>query len=246
MNDLPFDDDGWGTQARRGVGLAIALVLHAGAAWAIAQIRPIERARELWMEMTVLEPEAAPPPPPPLPEPEVKPDQRRKPLTPVDFEKMVEEPPPEAQPVEENPADKPVRRVQGLSASSFAPGSASGFSVRAGTSMRTGATDDLMSLDEAIVPYSAATVQPKVRSKPPLVVPEAARLARLEGVIEVLVDIDETGAVLSVRVVSGLGAAIDEACAQAWTQASFKPAMQGDRAVGVRNAPYRCRVEAVQ
>jgi TonB family protein len=246
VTELPFEDNGWGTQARRGFGLVIALLLHAGAAWGIAQIRPIERVKELWLEMTVLEPEAAPPPPPPLPEPEVKPDRSPKPLTPVDFQKTVEEPPPEAQPVEENPVEQPVRRVQGLSASSFAPGSASGFSVRAGTSMRTGATDDLMSLDEAIVPYSAATVQPKIRSKPPMVVPEAARLARIEGVIEVLVDLDEEGSVLSVRVLSGLGAAIDEACVQAWKQASFKPAMQGDRAVGVRNAPYRCRVEAVQ
>lgn len=243
---LPFDDDEReGTN--RVVGVLVAILIHALAAAAIVMVKPIEKVKQVWVEVAMMqaEPVEEEPPPPPELEPEPPPPEPERPKV-VDFEQTVAEATPDA-PVETAPADKPIRRVQGLSASSFAPGG-TGFSARAGTTLRTAATDETMDLDEAAgsVAFSALTRQPRVRSKPPLQVPDSVKALKLEGVVQVLVDIDEDGKVIGVSVASGLHPDADRACVAAWQGASFAPATQGDRAVGVRNAPYRCRIEILQ
>lgn len=239
---LPFDEDER-EGGRRLVGILVAILVHVLAGAAVVAIRPIERVRQVWVEAVLSETEPPPPPPPPeLPvEPPPPPKERRKV---VEFEETVEDPTPDA-PVESTPADKPVRVVQGLSATSFAAGSGVGFSVRAGTTVRARANDDLMDLDEAAssVAFSSVTRQPRVKSKPALSVPQSVQDQRLTGVIKVLVDIDDQGEVTEVRLVEGLHPEADRACLEAWRAASFSPAMQGETAVAVRNAPFRCRIE---
>ncbi len=242
---LPFDEDER-EGGRRLVGVLVAILVHLAAGAAVVAIKPIERVRQVWVEAVMSEPEPveAPPPPPELPvEPPPPPKERSKV---VEYDQTVEDPTPEA-PVEQAPAEQPVRTVQGLSATSFAAGSGVGFSVRAGTTVRTRATDELMDLDQASksVAFSALTRQPRVRSKPPLRVPQSVQDLRLTGVIQVLVDIDDQGEVSEVRLVEGLHPEADRACLEAWRGASFTPAMQGETAVAVRNAPFRCRIEQV-
>lgn len=243
---LPFEDDEReGTN--RFLGLLVAVLVHALAAAAIIAVKPIERVKQVWVEVAMVEPEPVEeePPPPPELKPEPPPPPPVRPEV-VDFEQTVEQATPDA-PVDSAPADQPVRRIQGLSAGSFAEGG-TGFSVRAGTTLRAKATDETMDLDEAAssVAFSAVTRQPKVRSKPPLTVPDSVQALRLEGLVQVLVDIDDQGLVAEVRLAQGLHPDADRACLDAWRGAVFAPAMQGDRPVGVRNAPYRCRIEILQ
>lgn len=242
---LPFEEDER-DGGRRLFGLLVAVLVHLLAGAAIVAIKPIERVRQVWVEAVMVEPEpAAEPPPPPELKPEPPPPPKERPRE-VEYQQTVDAPSPDA-PVETAPADKPVRTVQGLSATSFATGSGTGFSVRAGTTLRTRAGEETMDLDEArnSVAFTALTRQPKVKSKPALQVPASVQELRLKGPIEVLVDIDEQGRVRDVRLVKGLHPDADRACLEAWRQAVFSPAMQGDRAVAVRNAPFRCRIEQI-
>lgn len=242
---LPFDDDD--ERASRAVGLIVAILVHALGGVAIAMVKPIEKVKQVWVEVAVLQAEPveeAPPPPPPL-EPEPPPPDKERPEV-VDFQDTTADATPDA-PIDSAPADQPVRRIQGLSASSFATGGTS-FSVRAGTTLRTKAGDETMDLDEAAnsVAFSAVTRQPRVRNKPPLQVPDSVQALELEGTVSVLVDVDAQGEVTGVSVAQGLHPDADRACVAAWRGASFAPAMQGDRPVAVRNAPYRCRIEIIQ
>ena len=245
MSTYPWEEDDR-TRIRGMVGLILAVLLHGAFAWAIAQIKPLERIEEVWVEMTMVEdaPPEEPPPPEQLPEPEPQKEAPKQRRAPVDFEDTVDQVTPDAP--EDAPPDKPVRRIQGLSASSFAPGAGTGFSVNAGTSLKTKATDEKMEIEEATVRFSAVTSQPKLRWKPALVVPEAVKEARITGIVEVVLALNTAGEVIDVEVTRSLGYGADKACIDAWKQARFKPAMQGSDAVGVRNVPYRCRIEAVE
>ncbi len=245
---LPFLEDEQ-EKSRKAIALMVTLLVHALGGWAIYTIKPIERVRQVILEVTMAQAEPEPEPEPEEdvqlePEPEPEPEPERPDV--VDYDQTVEDPTPDAPP-ESAPADKPVRLVQGLSASSFAQGG-TGFSVRAGTTLRTKATDDTMDLDEAAnsVAFSAVTRQPRVRSWPRVVVPDSVKALGLEGVVKLRLDIDDEGRVLDVRVEQGLHPDADRACIDAWRKARIAPARQGDRTVTVLNVPYRCRIEILQ
>ncbi len=244
---LPFLEEEQ-DRGRKAVALVATILLHALAGWAIWAVKPIERVKAVILEVTMAEPL---PEPEPEPEPELleeaqpEPEPERKKV--VDFQDTVEEPTPDA-PEETAPADKPLRVVQGLSASSFATGSGSSFAVRAGTTLRTRADDELMDIDEAgqAVAFSAVTRQPRVRSWPRVVVPDSVKQLGLEGTVTLRLDIDEQGQVLDVRVEQGLHPDADRECIKAWKKANIGPALQGDQPVTVLNVPYRCRIEILE
>ncbi|MCB9777403.1 MAG: TonB family protein [Alphaproteobacteria bacterium] len=244
---LPFQEDE-GDRRRKVLGFVVAVLVHALLGWLIYTIKPIEVVRKIVVEVTMADtPEELPPEPEPEPEPEKPPEVKKEIPKEVDFDQTTETPDTDA-PQDTVEADKPIRRIQGLDANSFAEGSGSGFSVRAGTTLRTRASDETMDLEEAAnsVAFTAVTSQPKVRSKPPLRVPDSVQALRLEGVVEVLVDIDENGDVTDVTVAKGLHPDADEACRKAWLGARFAPAVQEQTPVAVRNAPYRCRIEIIE
>ncbi|MEQ1564953.1 MAG: TonB family protein, partial [Myxococcota bacterium] len=146
------------------------------------------------------------------------------------------------------PTAKPTpRTVQGLNNQSFLPGDGSGISVRAGNTTATRATDDRMTLDEAtetvIVPYAAVTTPPKIRYKPVLDVPPAVKEKKLQGRVELLLTIDETGKVTAIEVVGSLDPEADEACRKALTSSRWKPGLKGEAAVVTRAVPYSCKFE---
>jgi protein TonB len=67
-----------------------------------------------------------------------------------------------------------------------------------------------------------------------------ARQAEIEGVVRVEVQVDETGHVISARVVSGLGYGLDDAALTAAKASSFEPASRCGRAViGTIVLPFR-------
>lgn len=210
-----------------------SIAFHAVAGMFLLSSRPEAAQTENWVEMAVVEPpppEAEPPPPEPEPEkPKPKP-----------VEKLETAPPPEEAPP---PPRAPIRIAQGLSASSFAPGSGTAFDVRAGTTTKAKAGPDTMTIDEANgPPCTEATVAPKFKIKPTFEVPQAAKDANVEGRISVLVDIDAEGRVTNVRVQTGLGYGTDEACVAAWLKARYKPATRCGTPVPMKGVPQGCTV----
>ena len=213
--------------------------------------------RDTWVELAVVppppppEPVVAPPPPEPEPAPEPKPKPKPNPKPKpkpepepqkVDFDETTTEPQPEDAP----PTTKPVRRVVGLSASSFAEGSGSGTTARAGTTLGSGSKSETMSIDEAkeTVAYGAVATRPRC-SQPPLTVPEDVIADGVEGQVKVVFDVDGTGRVQNVRLTRRLHPSADAACVAAWKQARCKPGKQGKTPVTVTNMPYYCTFKAI-
>ena len=246
-----------GMEGTHWVALPASIGIHLGLAWMLTQI-PNESLppKAQWMEMMVVETEKEePPPPPPPPEPEKeepppKPKLKPKPKPKkVDFEDIppepvdvpVDEPPP--------PTKKKVQRVQGLSASSFANNGNTGLTVRAGTTLNTQATSKTIDIDEAkestAISYAAATKQPRLKKRPPLQIPQSIIDAGIEGTVQIVIDIDETGLVSDARIKKGLTAEADASCIESWKKAKFNPALQGDAAVAITNFPRRCRFRAM-
>jgi protein TonB len=75
-------------------------------------------------------------------------------------------------------------------------------------------------------PCSEPASKPKPRSVPQPKYPDAARSAGIEGKVRVELTVDESGRVVNVRVVQGLGYGLDEAAVTAARQASFEPALR--------------------
>ncbi|MEQ1505795.1 MAG: TonB family protein, partial [Myxococcota bacterium] len=141
----------------------------------------------------------------------------------------------------------PVPRVvQGLNNDSFLPGTGAG-AVRAGTTTATRATDETMSLDEAvasaIVPYASVTNPPKVRFKGTLDVPESVRAAGIQGRVEVSLTIDAEGRVTAIAVTASLTPEADEACRASLAKSRWKPGDRDGVPVITTNVPFSCKFE---
>ena len=250
MNRLPFEKTSGKQRFIRGLAIPGSLFLHGVVAYAMTQTpeTPTEQ-EEIWMEMTVVEQPEPPPPPPPEPEPEPEPEKPKP--KPKAKEIQFEDIPPEVEtpPEPPPPEKKKVRRVQGLSANSFAEGAGTNLSVRAGTTLSTKAGDEKLSIDEAAestaISYAAATKQPKLKKRPPLDIPDAVKEEGIEGTVKITIDIDSTGAVVATALVSSLHPEADKACLESWKKAKFQPAEQAGEAVTVRGFPRRCRFKAL-
>jgi periplasmic protein TonB len=70
----------------------------------------------------------------------------------------------------------------------------------------------------------ADATRPKPKAVPQPAYSEAARAAGVEGKVRVQLTVDETGKVVSVRVLQGLGYGLDEAAVAAANRAQFEPA----------------------
>lgn len=225
-----------------GGSIATSVVLHLLFAWWMIGVKVPDKFESTWMEMVVNEP-PPPEPPPPEPEPESVPES-------PDAEAPAPEPEPEAVEFEETvvppPVDEPPPRrvVHGLSASSFAAGGEGGM-ARAGNSLRTRPTEELLGLEDA-VPLPAVTFQPRLRGAPPqVVVPQEAIDAEIEGSWTIRLDISAEGVVVRARMKSPAGYGIDEACVAAWSQTRWRPARKNGNPVAVLNVPKKCTLTAI-
>ena len=227
------------------VSLGLHLGLGAGGNY-YAALHAVKEKADTWVEMVVVvPPEPPPPPPPPEPEPE-EPEPKPKPKPKkVEFEETVKEPPPP----EAKPERRRVRRVQGLSRSSFGEGGATGIDARAGTDLGVAATDETLTLDEAAesVAFAAVTVAPKCKTPAITLSDEdltTIKAEEIEGSVRILFDVHADGAVRNVRVSKGLHPVADSACVKGWTGHRCKPGKQGDEAVTVTGMSYGCRYKA--
>jgi len=224
--------------SRLGVGASI--LFHVLLATFIYQNPEVVEEVDEWVTMTVLAP---PPPPeqPPEPPPMAKPKPKKRKPKKVKAEHTADKPPPEAE-AGETPDQKEVRRVQGLSATSFSTGGSGGFNVRAGTSLGIAATEDTMSLDEAsnAVAFGAVAQRPKCR-KPVVSAPPSAVEDEVEGTVKVLFDVDAEGKVVHVRVTDSLRPDLDRHCISAWSAVRCKPGrLLDDSPVMVTDMRYLC------
>jgi protein TonB len=120
--------------------------------------------------------------------------------------------------------------------------------VRAGNTTAVAATGKGLDLDAASGPYTtrpaaSVAVQPKLKWEPPaLDVPAEAKEAKVEGVVELVLDLDAAGKVAKVTVVKDLGYGTGAACADAWRRSQWKPAEQDGQPIGVTGIRKICTI----
>lgn len=78
----------------------------------------------------------------------------------------------------------------------------------------------------ALDPCEESAVKPKPRSVPQPVGTDAARAAGIEGKVRVQLTVDESGRVVDVKLLQGLGYGLDEAALSAAKRAEFEPAVR--------------------
>ncbi len=226
--------------------LLITIGLHAGAAVALALNPGLAKKAVSWVEMTVAEPPPAEPPPPEPEAPKEKAKPKKKAPKSVAIEQTADQEAPDPQP-DAPPEKQPLRRVQGLSASSFALGAGTGLAVRAGNTTSIAADGKGLDLSEASTfttrPASAVAVQPKLTWQPPaLVVPAEAQEARAQGAVEVRFDVDGTGAVVNLELLRDIGFGTGKACMDAWRRSTWKPGTHQGEPVTVTGVRKFCTV----
>lgn len=230
------------------LALGISLTVHSAGWWALGDTPPPREPR-IFVAATIVPPEL-PPPPPPAPTPPPPPEPAPAAPTPAPRPQPAEAPPPpsaEPPPPEPPQAEPTPRRiVQGLSASSFAPGSGSGLAVRAGNSVGVAAQGAGASLDAIPLPdFGSVAERPKCQ-RPPLSIPDSVRRDQIEGVVAIEFDVSADGTVRNVRVVRGLSTEADAACVEAWQSVRCRPGSDGAQPVAVQSMPSTCRYEAIR
>lgn len=209
--------------------ISASVGFHVGLVFFLGEVR-VEKARAATpIEIT----EVAPPPPPP-PEP-VK----------VEPEPPAPKAEPEPRRAPPAPAKQPAPEPEAPAAPSFDDVPDFGFALEGAVS--GGGIAVPVSKRELAAPaprvVKALALAPKARgcdepaSKPkPVSVPqpvytEAARAAGVAGRVRVALTVDETGRVVDVKVLQGLGHGLDDAALAAARNAKFTPAQRCGRAV---------------
>jgi protein TonB len=187
------------------------------------------------------------PPPPPPPPPQDKPKakaaaQAQHAQAKVAAETKVEAPPPPSEVGADGFADLGISL-----GNSDGPGMAVPASAAAATQTKATAAAPVTATHkvEQLAPAQAEVcTDPPVRPKRKIpVAPKytmQARQAEIEGVVRVEVTVDESGRVLSVRVISGLGYGLDESALAAAKATVFEPATRcGKPVIGTTILPFR-------
>ena len=173
-------------------------------------------------------PEAKVEPPPRKPEPPAREKRASAP-------KPAEAPPPEAAPP---PATAPLADLPDFGVSLSGGVDGTGFAMPSGGSTRPGPRTAATATKTAPKQLSAGAApavvdgceepaaKPTPRSVPQPGYTAAARAALGDGKVRVQLTVDETGHVVSVKLLQGLGYGLDEAALAAARQAEFEPAVR--------------------
>jgi protein TonB len=193
-----------------------------------------------------------PKPPPPIPPPPPKEKPKPPPPPPPPTEKAKTAPEPskvEALPPEPIGADG-FADLGGVSLGNAGGGGGEGVAIggparpTAAAAAARAAQPTTHKVQELAPAVADACVEPVVKPKHKLTVKPVytmqARQAEIEGVVRVEVTVDESGRVLSARVISGLGYGLDESAITAAKGWMFQPAMRcGKPLVGTTIIPFR-------
>jgi len=175
-------------------------------------------------------------PPPPPPEPAKVDPEPPKPREPRPARRAAAPPPADAPPPPTN-APAPIDALPdfGLSLSGGTEGG--GFAMAANNGGRVAASRPAATpaqpkrLAAALPPVPSDgcaedAVKPKPRSVPQPAYTDQARAAQIQGKVRVQLTVDESGRVVDVKLLQGLGYGLDEAAIAAARQASFEPAQR--------------------
>jgi protein TonB len=216
----------------RAVLISVSVGVHVGLVLLLGEIRVEKAVAATPIEITEVAPPAPPPPPepvkvepeptPPAPEPERR---RAPPPAPVKV----------AAPAPEAPSAPSFDGVPdfGLALEGSAGGTGVAVPTRAAQPL-TPTPRVLEARAPAAAPKSAGecvepATKPKPLSVPQPVYTDAARAAKVEGRVRVELTVDESGRVVEVRVLQGLGHGLDEAALSAARSATFTPAQRCGR-----------------
>jgi protein TonB len=234
-------DDDEGSSLPFVVGFVVlSLAIH-GALLAFLPNRPRTAEGVKPLELVMIEVERPRPPPPPEKKPE-PPKPKVKP-PPIKVATVAKPPPPPKDPPPPPPNDtpppqptKPVPLVVGLTLSSTS--TAGNFAAPVGNTLY-GKTADKAAAPSEVKAYSAPRYlpiyqvdsAPSVLSEVKVPYPEEARRAGIEGTVTLSITVDNTGAVVNVKVLTGPGYGLNEAARDAIRRFKFKPASKNGESV---------------
>jgi len=233
--------------------IAASLLLHGALYAAVHRMPKRTERKDQTVSFEIVQPAPKPPPPAPPPKPveEARPEPKPAPK-PVKLARAMTPrapPPPNTPPPPPNappppqaaPAKPPVIRV-GISLASTT--TSGGFAVGVGNTLY-GKAEEKAADPTEVRPYSATEVRkapyvpptrvsqlPRLLEQPKPPYPEEARKAGVEGQVVLLLKIDETGRVVSVKALSGPGYGMEEVAAKAARQFRFAPATVDGEPVG--------------
>lgn len=216
--------------------IAFSLVAHVAAAVGIDTIEAKKTRVATAIEIAdVKKPAKKTPPPPAQIDPPKKPEppsRERRAAAP----KPAEAPPPEAPPPA---AAAPISDLPDFGVALSGGVDGTGIALPAGNGLsggpRSAATPKAVAGPKKAAPLAAAgpidpceepAAKPKPRSVPQPLGTEAARAAGVEGKVRVQLTVDETGHVVDVKLLQGLGYGLDEAALTAARRAEFEPAVR--------------------
>lgn len=177
------------------------------------------------------------PPPPAKVDPPKKPEppsrDRRAAAKPAEAPPPEEPPPTSTGPISDLP-DFGLSLSGGVDGAGVSlPGGGKGTGgPRTAGPAKAAAPKKLAAIDPALAgdPCQDPPAKPKPRSVPQPVGTEAARAAGVEGKVRVQLTVDESGRVVDVKLLQGLGYGLDEAALTAARKAEFEPAVRCGRA----------------
>lgn len=214
--------------------IGLSLLVHGGLAVLVGRIEVRESRAATAIQLAETQRAAKKEPPKPaevLEEPRREPEKRavRKLAA-----KAKAEPPPDVAPAAEPRAALDALPDFGLSLSSAALGG-SGVAVAGGAPRGTAANArpaspavkrPLATAADPLDECAEGNAKPKPVNVPQPAYTDQARAAGVEGRVRVELTVDETGRVVNVRVLSGLGYGLDEAALGAAQRATFQPALR--------------------
>jgi protein TonB len=216
----------------RSTFIAVSFVVHGALAYGVGEL-DVKKARTTTaIEIAeIKKPAKAPPPPAKIEPPPQKPEPQAR-------ERRAAAPKPaEAPPPSETPAPTPMADLPDFGLSLIGGVDGTGFALPLGGSTKTpprlantaAAAPKRLSAAAAggaLDPCQDPAAKPKPRSVPQPAGTEAARAAGVEGKVRVQLTVDETGRVVEVKLLQGLGYGLDEAAMAAARQAEFEPAVR--------------------
>lgn len=219
--------------------LGVSLFLHGGLAVAIGYIEHKESRAATAIEIAETQKKKEPEKKPPTTEVKPEPPEESKKLARRQVA-AAEPKPAEAPPPEQAQAPIDALPDFGLELSG---GNGTGIALPAGGTTRRAAPAVARALGPAVKkPLAAAgpalgsgdcdepAKKPKPLNVPQPAYSDRAREAGVEGKVRVELTVDETGTVVSVRVLAGLGYGLDEAAVAAAKRATFEPALRCGKA----------------
>jgi protein TonB len=210
----------------------VSIALHVGLA-AAAVFAPKEKKNTVTaISLSEAKPkpkphEETPPPPPPPPPPPAKAKAKAAPVPVAAAAKVDTSPTPPSEPPSSSSGSDGFADL-GLSMGNGGPG---GMAVAAGRKVAEAAPQkdaDTTHKVRALAPKHEDTCdESPIKPKPKTIVrptyTEQARAGQIEGAVRVEITVDETGKVIDVKVLRGLGYGLDEAALAAAKQMTFEP-----------------------